>query len=155
MKTATIIFLSLIGLNLQSQNYTLAYFKGNLEVMNGGVWTSLNTIGAVVGKNQSVKLADKSEAVFTGVKGETIHLNKPDTYPVTEFQNHVTSSDKSSLSAYYLSFIAHQVTHKESNPEKNYKEQLKNLGGVSRAQQLSLFAGTGKCYLCAGFQYSI
>ncbi len=133
MKSKITILGLLVWACSYAQNYSLAYYKGNIELSNGTSWESLKTIGTTVGKNQSVKIGDKSEAIFTGGKGETILLKTAGTYAVTDFSKYTTSADKSSLSAYYLSYVAHQVTHKEADAEKNYKEQLKNLGGVSRA----------------------
>jgi hypothetical protein len=123
----------LVCANAYAQNYSLAYFKGTVEVSNGGSFELLKTIGTSVGKNQSVKVGEKSEAIFTGSKGETVLFKTAGTYAVTDFAKYVTSADKSSLSSYYLNYVAHQVTHKAADAEKNYKEQLKNLGGVSRA----------------------
>jgi len=116
-----------------AQNYSLAYFKGSVEISTGSNWETIKTIGTSIGKNQSVKIGEKSEAIFTGAKGETVLLKTAGTYATTDFTKYVTSADKSSLSSYYLSYVAHQVTHKEADAEKNYKAQLKNLGGVSRA----------------------
>ncbi len=116
-----------------AQTYTLAYYKGTVEAGNGSSWEPLKTIGKTLGKGQSVKLGEKSEAIFTGAKGETVLLKTAGTYATSDFGKYVTSADKSSLSAYYLNYVAHQVTHHEADAEKNYKEQLKNLGGVSRA----------------------
>ncbi|MCW5906434.1 MAG: hypothetical protein KIS94_01115 [Chitinophagales bacterium] len=133
MKKIFTLLLVLIVVDGSSQSYTLAYFKGHVEVLNGTVWEPLKNISTVVSKSQTIKVGDKSEAIFTDAQKQTIYLSKPGTYPVVDFPKYITSKAKVSLSAYYMNYIAHQITHTETNPEKNYKEQLKNKGGVSRA----------------------
>ena len=133
MKTSISFFFLLSFFFTNAQSYTLAYFKGTLEILNGSNWETFKTVGTTVGKNQSVKIGEKSEAIFTGAKGETVLLKVTGIYATSNFSKYVTSVDKSSLSTYYLNYVAHQVTHKEADAEKNYKAQLKNLGGVSRA----------------------
>ena len=128
----TVLFLFVL-VSSHAQNFSLAYFKGSVEVSNGNNWEPLKAIGSTLNKNQSVKVGEKSEVIFSGTKGETVLLKTAGTFAVSDFPKYVAASDKSSLSSYYLNYVAHQVTHKEADVEKNYKEQLKNLGGVSRA----------------------
>lgn len=119
---------------VQAQDYSVAYFKGTVEISSAGGWAALKTIGTRLGKQQDVRLRDKAELVCYGPKGETVYIKKAGTYNVSAFSKYIVSDDQSSISAYYLSSVAHQLTHKESNPEKDYDKQMKNLGGVARGK---------------------
>lgn len=142
MKPFFALFFLLGSVTAYAQSYTLAYYKGNVEVTyDGSSWNNTTAIGITLGKTGSIRLGEKAEAIFTNAQKETIYLSKPGTYSTGNFSNYIVSADKSSLSVYYLNFIVQQITHTDASVEKNYKEQLKNKGGVSRANNYRCLQG--------------
>lgn len=136
MKHTFTFLLAVVFSLIKAQTYSLAYYKGTVDVISADKKNLTKSVGMNLPSGCSVTLAQNAEAIFTGVGNSMVYLKKQGMYRVSDFGKYKTTADKSSLSSYYLSYVVHQMTHHEQNVEKDYKEQLKNMGGVSRGHQL-------------------
>ena len=136
---SAIFLVAVIFCGAQSR-YTLVYFKGVVQTSTDKkLWIQQNRIGSTLAANETVKLEDKSEAVYSGNKGEVVYLKKPGNYSVADFESLKSAQNEQSFAAYYLKYVAGQVTHHHSDVEEDYKSNLKNLGGVSRGHGESCY----------------
>lgn len=136
MKQFFTLLIALLFSFTQAQTYSLAYYKGKVDVVSSDKKNLTKSIGMSLPLGYTVTLSQNSEVIFTGEGNSVVYLKKEGIYRISDFNKYKTTADKSSLSSYYLSYVAHQMTHHEKSIEKDYKEQLKNMGGVSRGHQL-------------------
>jgi hypothetical protein len=136
MKHTFTFLLAVVFSFIKAQTYSLAYYKGIVDIVSADKKNLTKSVGMNLQPGSSVILAQNAEAIFTGEGNSVVYLKKQGMYRFSDFGKYKTTADKSSLSSYYLSYVVHQMTHHEQNVEKDYKEQLKNMGGVSRGHQL-------------------
>lgn len=139
MKTLFLFFALSFGLFAQAQSaYKLVYYRGIVQTSSDKkLWVQQTIIGSALNTGTTVKLEDKAEAVFSNEAGEVVYLKKPGNYDVKDFATLKTAAADQSFTTYYFKYVAGQVTHHHEDVEGDYKENLRNLGGVSRGHMQS------------------
>lgn len=134
MRVVLTIILYLISQATYASGAKLVYYHGTLEYApNRKDWLALTQVGTHLNDNQFVKLNDKTEAIFTTDAGEMIYLKQMGVVAVKDLNMYKVASGNQNFAGYYLKFIAGEVTHHEGSVKEEYKENLNNLGGVSRS----------------------
>ncbi|MFN8285745.1 MAG: hypothetical protein U0V74_03275 [Chitinophagales bacterium] len=127
-----ILIMAFLGGSAQGR-YALVYFKGVVQTSSDKkLWLQQNRIGSTVNDNEVVKLEDKSEAIYSGPKGEVVHLKQAGNYAVSDFASLQAKGNQQSFAAYYVKYVAGEIAHHHNDIEEDYKGNLRNLGGVSR-----------------------
>lgn len=114
-------------------NWKLVYYKGNLQKAAGkGSYYPLTVIGTALAANEVVKLDDKTEAIFANEKKQVVQLKQKGTFAVKNFAAYLVPEGDHNFAAYYLKYVAGEITHHAAPVEHDYKNNMRNLGGVSR-----------------------
>lgn len=133
MRLVLTLFLVYAALAGSGAGAKLVYYHGKLECApNRKDWSPLTEVNTHLNDNQFVKLNDKTEAIFTTDAGEVVYLKQMGVVAVKDLAMYKVAGNNQNFAGYYLKFIAGEVTHHEGSVEREYKQNLNNLGGVSR-----------------------
>lgn len=154
--SATVLLIAVLFCEANSQNsdFSVLAVKGIVQLQTTGAWSKILT-GDNLPATGKIKLAAKSYIGLVFKNGNTVEINKPGEYSLSELATKMKSA-KGALSKKLADYVMNEISgSKDMLASENYRANMGTLGSVERSVEIDLLSKSKRIPIRAPFKTDI